>query len=309
MKTRPYLVALTITLIAGVALGQPGSPPPRSEAALAADTLFWSTFHGGHYEGIQRATEVLTAAYLQTPNDAVTAAHIGWMHIWKSAERARDPKAPATITDDIVLAHKYFERATVLDPSEARYLGFFAATLVTEGAIDHDDKLSQRAVSTMRDAVKAWPEFNLFTAGYVASGLPASSQPFKDGLEQQWQNMDVCAKQKIDRANPTYAQFMKMDTKEGKARACWNSAIAPHNLEGFFLNMGDMLVKTGDWKTAQMIYSDAKASKEYASWKFQDILDDRITNAKTNVTEFNRPKPTTAMMIDSKHACMACHQE
>jgi len=39
---------------------------------------------------------------------------------------------------------------------------------------------------------------------------------------------------------------MSKKTKEGKKRVCWNSWIAPHNFEGFFLNMGDMLVKSGD---------------------------------------------------------------
>src|SRR6266496_2660850 len=59
----------------------------RSEAALKADELFWQTFHNGEYEKIQPALDVLTAAYLQTPNDAVTAAHIAWLHRWAYAYR------------------------------------------------------------------------------------------------------------------------------------------------------------------------------------------------------------------------------
>ena len=52
----------------------------RSEAASKADELFWKTFHNGEYDKIQSALEVLTAAYLQAPNDAKTAAHIAWLH-------------------------------------------------------------------------------------------------------------------------------------------------------------------------------------------------------------------------------------
>src|SRR6266545_7254211 len=51
----------------------------RSEAAMKADELFWQTFHNGEYEKIQSALDVLTAAYVQTPNDSVTAAHIAWL--------------------------------------------------------------------------------------------------------------------------------------------------------------------------------------------------------------------------------------
>jgi hypothetical protein len=41
-------------------------------------------------------------------------------------------------------------------------------------------------------------------------------------------------------------------------RAYWNSGIAQHHVEGFFLNMGGMLVKAGDWQVARKIYANAK---------------------------------------------------
>ena len=51
--------------------------------------------------------------------------------------------------------------------------------------------------------------------------------------------------------------------------------------------MGDMLVKAGDWQTAQKIYANAKLSREYGSWKFQAILEERIKQAQSNVAIFN----------------------
>jgi hypothetical protein len=62
----------------------------------------------------------------------------------------------------------------------------------------------------------------------------------------QWHTLDKCIEGKIDRANPDYSPYMAKETTEGKKRACWNSWITPHNLEGFFVNMGDMLVKSGN---------------------------------------------------------------
>lgn len=71
------------------------------------------------------------AAYLADPNDAVTAAHIGWMHIWRPSESTRLDRVPPTITDDAVLARRYFQEAASMDPHDARFLGFLAsATLV-----------------------------------------------------------------------------------------------------------------------------------------------------------------------------------
>jgi hypothetical protein len=123
--------------------------------------------------------------------------------------------------------------------------------------------------------------------------------------------LDECIEGKLDRANPDYTQYIALETKEGPKRACWNSWIAPHNFEGFFLNMGDMLVKFGDWQTAQKIYANAKLAKEYASWPYQAVLEERIAQAQKNVALFNAPNEPSdvRIMINSEFACMACHQE
>lgn len=283
----------------------------RSAAALKADDLFWRAFHGGQYEEIPRVLEALTGAYLQAPNDAVTAAHIAWFHNWRMAERARLPAVPASITDDTAVARRYFDEAVRLDSSDARYLGFLAGHIVIEGNLHKDERLIRRAYYMLLDAIDAWPEFNLFTAGFVMSRLPPDSPRFKEGLEWQWRTLDVCVQERIDRKNPDYARYMKLETKEGAKRACWNSWIAPHNLEGFFLNMGDMLVKSGDWQTAQKIYANAKLAREYASWKFADVLEERIALAQANVAAFNQAAGPGArpIMIDTTFTCMACHQE
>jgi hypothetical protein len=283
----------------------------RSETATKADALFWHTFHNGEYEKIPRALEVLTAAYLETPTDAVTAAHIAWLHNWRISERARLDAVPVTITDDTMLARRYFQEAVKLDPSDARYLGFLAGHTIAEGHLHKDEQLTREGYFMLLDSIRAWPEFNLFTGGYVMSRLPADSPKFREGLEWQWRTLDECIEGKIDRANPDYSQYMSLETREGKKRACWNSWIAPHNFEGFFLNMGDMLVKSGDWQTAQKIYANAKLSKEYASWKYQAVLDDRIKHAQANVAWFNASNgtPKASIMINSEFSCTACHQQ
>ncbi|MDR4479576.1 MAG: hypothetical protein R3B37_07520 [Nitrospira sp.] len=283
----------------------------RSETAIQADELFWKTFHHGEYERISHALQVLTAAYLDTPTDAVTAAHIAWLHNWRIAERNRMDLVPATITDDTMLARRYFQEAVKLDPSDARYLGFLAGHTLAEGTLHKDEKLTREGYFMLLSSIKAWPEFNLFTGGYVVSRLPADSPRFREGLEWQWRTLDECTQARFDRTNPDYSEYMALETREGKKRACWNSWIAPHNFEGFFLNMGDMLVKSGDWHTAQKIYANAKLSKEYTTWKYQAVLDDRIKQAPDNVLLFNAPHetPKARIMINSEFSCMACHQQ
>jgi hypothetical protein len=282
----------------------------RTAAAVEADRLFWQTLHGGHYERIPDALTALKAAYLENPRDAVTAAHVGWLHVWRLGERARQARRP-DITDDAVLGRKYFEEAVRLDPGEPRYLGFYASLLMAEGTIHKDEKMVRRGFYAMKDAVRAWPEFNYFTAGYTASGLPVDSDRYREALEQQWLTLDVCTGQTVDRANPDYARYMARETTEGPRRVCWNSWIAPHNFEGFFLNFGDMLVKAGQPDLAVTMYRNARHAREYAAWPYKAVLEARIRDAADNVEAFRRTEPgpdSATLMVRSTFACMGCHQ-
>jgi hypothetical protein len=286
----------------------------RTAAALNADKVFWATLHSGNYGGIGKALEVQTAAYLADPKDAISAAHTGWLYIWRLSESQRLDALPATITESAVLARKYFEEAVALQSNEARYRGFYAAALLTEGNIHQDERLTRRGYFTMLDAIKQWPEFNLFTGGYVFSRRPAESEQFKQGLDWQWQALDACTGASVDRKNPDYSQYMKLETIEGVKRVCWNSWIAPHNFEGFFLNMGDMLVKSGDWQTARTIYANARLSTTYNQWPYRQELEDRIRDSQQNVAAFSAPQSAQAnkdktIMVGSKFSCMACHQK
>ena len=319
---RPRHVLVILIAVAGLGAGcsalaiwagrEKAPSAERTPSAVRADDLFWATLHGGQYEKIPDALTALTAAYLENPNDPVTAAHIGWMHSWRLAERARlAPARDPRVTDHAVLARKYFEEAVRLDPRDARYLGFYAALLMTEGTIHRDEKLRRRGYYTMRDAIAAWPEFNYFTAGYGFSAQRYDSERFAEGLAYQWRTLDVCAGEKVDRANPDFTSYMHLETKKGAKRVCWNSWIAPHNFEGFFLNFGDMLVKAGQPEAAVRIYVNARHTPEYAAWPYRNVLEDRIRNAAGNVDAFRQEDPEVGaptIMLRSRFACMGCHQ-
>jgi hypothetical protein len=304
---------LALTNIPRIAVRLAPSKSPvteRSARAIQADSLFWRIFHGGAYDQLPVALEAVTAAYLETPGDAVTASHAGFLHIWQTAEASRLDTVPATITDHMAMARRYFQESVALNPDDARTVGFLGGTTVGEGSIHGNEKLIRRGYYIMKDAIKMWPEFSLFTAGYVLSQLPADSPRFREGLEYQWETLDLCAGEKLDRKNPDYTGVFARETHEGPQRACWNSWIAPYNLEGFLLNHGDMLVKSGDWETAQKVYAIARLTSTYNSWPYRDVLEERIRLARENVAVFNEPKfgGRDGLMIRSRFACMACHQ-
>ncbi|KTD08048.1 hypothetical protein [Legionella jamestowniensis] len=293
-------------------MATPSKKPVPSTSALAhrAKNYFWHILHQGNYQDITRADSLLMAAYLQNPNDEKLAAYIGFLHIWKITERQRLPKETPLITNEIILAKKYFSDALQLNPDMPIYEGFLGDSELIEGKIFHDKREEVRGYFRLKHAIARWPEFNYFTAGYPMSTLPHNSSHFKEGLEWQWETLNLCAGEKVNRMSPSFANYMHRETSKGKQRACWNSSIAPHNFEGFFLNMGDMLVKSGDWQTGVAIYQNAKLSKTYTIWPYKHLLEKRIVNAKANVNNFRKKhtNPHQAVLFNSGYGCVACHQ-
>lgn len=284
--------------------------PSHTRLSQQAEQTFWDTLHKGQYEKIPYSQKLLMAAYLENPNDPQLAAHLGFLHIWRITERARLKSNEPDIVNEIILSKKYFGDAMELNPRDARIQGFLGDTMLVEGTIFHDQKEEVRGYFQLKRAIKMWPEFNYFTAGYPMSNLSPQSEHFQEGLAWQWKTMDLCAETKIDPNHPDFSPYMQKETQQGPKRACWNSWIAPHNFEGFFLNMGDMLVKNGDWQTAIKIYNNAKLSKQFTSWPYKNLLNERIQQAKENVSQFQMTNHArNKILFNSGYGCVVCHQK
>lgn len=315
MKIQYAIAALVSCILIGcekvVLLSTPTKKPVPSNSTTAkqAENYFWTILHQGRYQQISQSDYLLMAAYLQNPHDPKLAAHLGFLHIWKITERNRNKQISPKITNEIILAKKYFSDAVELEPSNPIYQGFFGDAELIEGRIFQDKREEVRGYFALKRAIRSWPEFNLFTAGYPMSSLPTDSEYFKKALEWQWQTLDLCAGTKINRKDPNYFPYLNK-RQDPKARACVNSWVAPHNFEGFFMNMGDMLVKSGDWQTGVKIYQSAKLINSYSRWPYQKMLEDRIKNARENVSNFQKelPNPDKTILFNSGYGCVICHQ-
>lgn len=310
------LITLLLSLTACERIALLGTPAKKSEISTSvlaknAKHQFWHSLHAGHYNDIPQLAMMLTAAYLQNPNDPQLAALLGFVHIWKITERQRIANQSPLITDEIILAKKFYSDALQLAPNNPIYQGFFGDTQLIEGQIFHDEQEQVRGYFTLKKAIHNWPEFNYFTAGYPMSTLAADSAHFQEGLEWQWKTLDVCAGQHVNRQNPTFSPYLARQTTKGTQRACWNSWAAPYNFEGFFLNMGDMLVKHGEWEKATIIYKNAQLAANYSSWPYRFMLEKRIANAQENVSNFQKTSsnPDKTILFNSGYGCVACHQQ
>nr|MBI3614027.1 hypothetical protein [Nitrospirota bacterium] len=283
-------------------------PAPTSLSKQAKDS-FWEALHGGHYDRLPEVRRLLTAAYLENPRNPEISLLLAHAHLWTIAERARLQELPPGITDHAILAEKYFAEASRLNPDDHRIPGWLGGVKLALGQIHRDEQLTREGYFMLHDAIQAFPEFNDFSAGYVLSSKPKDDAKFREGLEDMWDNLDRCAGERIDRTNPDYRKYLAQETQSGPKRVCWNSRIAPHNLEGFFLNMGDMLVKNGQPALASRIYVIATLSKSYASWPYRSLLEARLTQTESRAQLFQTSDPTQhpEIMFNSAHACTACH--
>ncbi len=296
------------------------STEARSNLSKQANQLFWQALHSGSYEDLPKVIRVLTAAYLEDPNDTETVVHLGFSHIWALSERGRLAEIEPTITDHATLSLKYFGEAYQLNPKDPRVLGFLADLKMTVGNISQDEGLRREGYFDGLASIGKWKEFNYFTIGYVLSSLPHDSWQFQNALAWQWKTIESCLDGKFDLNEAAYTEdhlSLQLNEKDPKkVRACWNTWIAPHNFEGFFLNLGDMLVKNGETSKAIKAYSIAQKAPTYREWPYKEILEARMKRAKENVSKFraafdgSRSYPVSeVMLINSSISCVVCHQK
>ncbi len=322
-RYKSLTLAGLLIVAAGAAFATIGYPQlavysaPRKEArasdspqASQAKQAFFAAFMTQRYEALPGVTAALTAAYLKNPADAELALLIGHAHLWRVAERGRDPGAGPDVTDALVLANFYFNEAYRLQPDDHRIAGWIASTQMALGSVHGDERAKRRGYFMMKEGVHAFPEFNTFTLGYVMSRLPAGDPKLAEAVEAMWTNLDLCVGHKVDRRNPDLSVLGSGTGPDGPTRVCFNGPHTPHNVEGFFLAFGDLLVKTGDPQLAKMVYLQARVSPTYDSWPFKTLLEERAGTAEIRATQFASVKSAAEppeMISTSAHSCAICH--
>lgn len=282
-----------------------------------ANAYFWKKFHEGNYTKIDSILYYLNTAYLENPNHLETVTHLGFTHMWAMSEMKNLDVIPPTIIDHGTLALKYFGESYKLNPNDPRILGFLADAKMAVADISNDKKLSTDGYFNGQKSIHQWKLFNNFTIGYVFSQLDHDSWQYKKALQWQLDVIDDCFCLKFDEKTQQLNQYGPIrDTIKNvkRKRACWDSWIVPHNVEGFYLNLGDMLVKNGEWKKALQIYTLVKKAPHYDTWPFQSVLEKRIAAAEENVLKFRLPSNDKnnhiddVMLVNSSISCMACHK-
>lgn len=311
-------LALSVLFASCAALAVATAPAKQpavdaSPRAAEATRAFWESFHAGRYQDIPALLEQHTGAYLLHPRDATIAHHTGFLHMWRIAESARLGTPPPNVTDAMTLARTYFAQALKLEGGNALVRGFWATTVLAEGAIHQDERQVREGYFALEDAVAAWPELNLFTKAFVLAQTPHDSPQYAEAVDTFWRNVEVCGGRQ-DRANPDFSAMATAPPGVDPRKAiCFNTWKAPANFEGSMLVFGDLLVKQGQVEPARKVYASARASPRYAQWPYRAALEARLAAAEENVAHF-RVEPRQQPVLERKFitgsplSCTVCHQ-
>jgi hypothetical protein len=89
---------------------------------------------------------------------------------------------------------------------------------------------------------------------------------------------------------------------------CGNAGLAPRNMSGSLLLFGDVYAKYGDLVQAQSWYALAGLVTA-PGYRFQDVLDDRATNAAARVAAYLDTDPSNDPPVVGTRAenCATCH--
>ena len=285
--------------------------PSTSRLAIHAKTRFREALYAARYEDLPEVRRLLTAAYLEEPSDPETALLLAHSHLWTLSERARVPEAPnPSITDHALLAEHYFSEAIALAPDDTRIPGWRGGVRLALGSIHHDERTTREGYFELRSAARAYPEFNDFSAAFVLGSQPRGGARFTEAVELIRHNLEACVGDGFLEEGVDYEAILARATSTGRKRVCWNTALVPHNLEGFFLVTGDLLTKAGEVEQARRAYGIAKLSPDYGEWRYAAILDARLADLESRATAFanaKTPEEEPEMMFGSEYACTGCH--
>jgi hypothetical protein len=295
--------------------GLPGSQnePPIEQQADNARAIFDDIFMSAQYERIPEARAALQSVYDKDPsvNDGDVAMLLGVTYLWSTAEWERDAsRSDDERYEEVLLGDEVLTAAKGYRPQDGRVHGWLGIMKAFRAQKELDLALYHESVDLINEGVSLYPQFALLVVSFVKSSWPAMTTEFTDAVEHIWRNVDVCIMGEIDRTNPDFAPYMSLTSDtEGNRRACWNTPVVPHNLEGFWFHMGDLLVKNNQPDVAQIAYGNAKLVPGYSTWRYRSELEDRLARTHENAAAYldDDSQNDPPLLPQTTFQCTLCH--
>jgi hypothetical protein len=307
MKKR--LLVLLIPLLPLITSCGDEEPPAEKPSPVQ---LFRETFNQGAYERIPEVEAALLEAYEKDPTNAEFAFFLGTLYFWQASEWGRDPsRGSEAQLAQLVKMHRYLNDAVQLNPDDAQAWCFLGSAKMSRARFGNNLGLLNEGIADINKCAEMYPHFGLLMISITHAGMPINSPGFRRAVDSIWNNLEVCINGPIDRTNPDFTPYMSLTSNlEGPYLACWNSPTAPHNLEGFWLIMGDLLVKNNQPDLARRVYDNARLDPAYETWQFKDYLLQQQQTVDQRAALYRDTNPgNDPSVILQTYQCVLCHQK
>lgn len=300
-------LAVIAVLLCGCGDGSPdlGATPQALPPSVAA---FREAFEAQRYASLPDHVAELETAAAEAPEDPAIALTLALANLWGAAEIGRIGGDPAREALHAVAALAQLEHAQTLAPEDARIQGFIGSVHMRIGSRTGNAALVEQGLAEIEAGAARHPEFNEFVRLLMLSRMERDSPGFAAAFEATRRTMEACGLP-VTEENPSLALDHQREGVEGPDRVCWNGPRALHNFEGTWLYVGDLYTKAGRPDLARAFYGNARTFPSYATWGFQDLLEQRIADADSAAARFadNDPANDPELIADSNVQCSVCH--
>jgi hypothetical protein len=271
-----------------------------SRLAAAGEAAFWDTlWHDAPRE--DEALSLLRRAVRRDPGDGRSQFLLGMLHLYRSGETtAGAPFDLRTIDDagraEIGAAQVSLDRAVALLPEDTRVPGFRAAATYANGFVHGDGAGVALGLSRLDDAIATNPVFNSFDLFAVVAPNVAGTDAFFQTRVLSLVDLVLIRNSACPFSIP---------------EICGNEGMAPHNLEGTLVLLGDLYAKGGRLADAQQWYGLEQAVGPSSGYRFQALADDHAAHVTERVALAQDADPGNDLPIvgGGGAACVYCHNK
>ncbi len=256
-----------------------------------ATLMFRASLRTGDRNGRAAAIAALDTAVKALPNEEELQLLLGLAYLWRLAEPLPGEDALLSQLGDATGARDHLRLAYQLCPTDYRVLAWLGPVLVQFGRRLNDTAQVDEGLMLLEQGIAAYPSFVLFSKLLVYADSPRESPEFQYAYDAVLANQIACDQTPND-------------------PACSN-AIVPHNREGGWLYMGDVLTKALKHDEAQAAYNNALSEPSYATWSFQSVANERLQNLDARIGLYSNASTADdpAVAWTANNQCALCHHE
>jgi tetratricopeptide (TPR) repeat protein len=292
----------------------------NSTQSREASQLFWKTFHSGETNKLTLDAMIksLSSAQANDKDSLLLSELLASAHYSRYQLRSHWGLSASEMVGDLESSKHYAERAIRLDPDIAHStMPSLKAMNEWNLATLNDDQAALNVITIdILENTFLYPEFASFIQAWVLTAGLQYDDPHaalaKQGMDFM---LESCAGMKV----PDGMKFTKFTQTLFWFKIwlfgpnlCYTMEIAPHNIEGSFLNKGDILLKAGLREQAITSYENIKVASTYDTWKFKSLAEDRLSRIAYFEKKFREDSgkldvEEPAMGYQSQNGCAVCH--